>query len=140
MPRREREGFVWVPYIRSTRWDCLINGISVHDYILSGSFPMGLITEELVCEIELENSGEQFTGVFSAGHEIEFKMDFNNGSTTQFKGILEEIKSKHEGGFFKLSIKGSHFTSLMTDITVSEEFTNASIASIKQSLIDNYFT
>ena len=60
MPRRREKGAIWIPPDRNTKWTCSIAGTELHDFILSAKFPRGLIQEELVCEIELDNSGEDF--------------------------------------------------------------------------------
>ena len=140
LPRRIRRKFIPIPPNRTTKWTCTIAGIDISDFILAGSFPHGLISEELVCEIELDNSGEDFTDKFTARDTIQFKMDFADGSTIQFKGEIEEIKNKIESGFFKLGIKGAHFTAQLLDVLVTEEFTNSTITDIRTSLIENYLT
>ena len=138
MPRREEEEFVWIPYDRTTKWDCTIAGTSVKDYILSGKFPMGIISEELVCEIELDNSGEQFN--FSQGNIISFNLDLAAGTTKQFEGEIEEIKKDDKDGLFKLNIKGNHYTSQLLDVMVTEEYPNSAISTIRKNLIDKYLT
>ncbi|MAG76419.1 MAG: hypothetical protein CL811_06615 [Colwelliaceae bacterium] len=138
MPRRTRPGFIWIPPDRNTQWSCTIAGTDVRNFILSAKFPRGLITEELVCEIELLNSGEDFTGVFNFGDEIIFKMDFSGGNTVQFKGDLEEIKSKIDGVGFNLIIKGSHFTARLLDVNVTKSFSSASISTIRTTLISEF--
>ena len=138
MPRRRKESFLWIPPSRSTIWTCTIGGLDITNFIISGSFPHGLISEELVCEIELDNSGEDFTNTFKARDIIEFKMDFSDGSTVQFKGEVEEIKSAHEGGVFNLKIKGAHFTAQLLDIMVTAEFTNAAISTIRTTLVADF--
>ncbi len=140
MPRRKERAFVWIPPDRKTKWTCTIAGTDVSDYILSGKFPRGIISEELVCEIELDNSGEQYTNKFGARDTIIFKMDFVDGSTKQFEGEIEEIKRTDTDGLFKLSIKGAHYTSQLLDIMVTDEFTGAQISDIRKNLIDNYLT
>ena len=139
MPRR-REQFIWIPPSRSTKWTCTIAGTDVSDFILSGSLPHGLITEELICEIELDNSGEDFTNKFKARDVIEFKMDFSDGSTVQFKGEIEEVKKRISGGFFSLLIKGAHFTAQTLDVMVTKEFIGATISDIRKDLITNFAT
>ena len=108
--------------------------------MLSGTFPRGLISEEMVCEIELDNSGEDFTNRFRQGHIILFKMDFNDGSTEQFEGEVEEIRKQLQGGYFKLAIKGSHWTAKALNVTVTEDFVNATLSSIRTTLISTYLT
>lgn len=138
MARRTRRGFIAIPPKRNTIWSATIKGTDITNFILSAIFPHGLISEELVCEIELNNIGETLQGKFSARDVIEFKMDFSNGTTTQFKGEVEEVKSVLEGGFFKLRIKGAHFTSQFLDVLVTKEFTNAAISTIRTTLINDF--
>ncbi len=132
LPRRIRRKFIAIPPDRTTKWSATIKGIDITNFILSGSFPHGLITEELICEIELDNSGEDFTDKFSARDAIVFKMDFTDGTTIQFEGEVEEIKNRLEGGLFKLGIKGAHFTAQSLDVLVTEKFQGATISDIRK--------
>ena len=140
MPRRRQAQFIAIPPVRSTIWTCTIAGTDVTDFMLGGIFPHGLITEELIAEMEIDNSGENFTGKFKTQDAIIFKMDFADGSTTQFEGEVEEVKSSYEGGFFKLKIKGAHFTSQLTDVMVTKDFVDAQISVIRTSLISDNLT
>ncbi len=140
MPRRRKPGFIPIEPNRTTIWTCTIAGTDITDFILAGSFPHGLITEELICEIELDNSGEDFTGLFKARDIIQFKMDFLDGSTVQFEGEVEEVKARIEGGFFKLGIKGGHFTAQCLDVMVTAEFTAAQISDIKKTIIADHLS
>ena len=140
MPRRRKPQFIWIPPNRTTKWSVTIGSTDISDEILAATFPHGLITEELVCEIELDNSGEDFTDVFSARDIIEFKMDFADGSTTQFKGEVEEIKSSIENGFFKYKIKGAHFSAQFLDVIVTKEYVGSTISDIRKDLISNFAT
>ena len=138
MPRIRKKIFIPIEPNRLTKWTCTIAGTDISDFILSGNFPHGLISEELICEIELDNSGEDFTNAFSARDTIQFKMDFSDGSTVQFEGEVEEIKAKIEGGFFKLGIKGGHFTAQCLDVMVTTEFTGAQISTIRTTIISDH--
>jgi len=140
MARRRQRLFIPIPPDRTTIWKLTIAGIDVHDFILNASFPHGLISEELICEIELDNNGENFTGKFKARDIIQFSMDFTDGNSIQFKGEVEEVKSKLTGGSFNLGIKGAHFTSQLLDVMVSAEFTNAKISDIRTTIISDNLT
>jgi len=140
MPRRRKKLFIAVPPNRTTKWTCTIKSIDVTNFVLSGTFPHGLISEELICELSVDNSGKDFTDKFAARDIIEFKMDFSDGSTTQFKGEIEEIKSTLEGGLFTLQIKGAHFSAQLLDVTVNSEFSGAKISDIRKDLISDFLT
>lgn len=140
MPRRRKPGFIPIEPNRTTKWTCTIAGTDITDFILAGSFPHGLISEELICEIELDNSGEDFTNAFKARDTIQFKMDFATGSTIQFEGEVEEVKAKIEGGFFQLGIKGGHFTAQCLDVMVTAEFIGAQISVIRKTIIADHLS
>ena len=93
-PRRSEQVFAWFPPNRATIWSVTIDGEDVTNFVLDGKFPRGLLTEELVCEVLLDNSAEEFTDRFSQGNVIIFKMDFSTGTKIQFEGEVEEIKNK----------------------------------------------
>ncbi len=139
-PRRIKRRFIPIEPDRTTIWTASIAGTDITDFILSATFPHGLISEELICEIELDNSGEDFTNKFKARDTIQFKMDFSTGSTLQFEGEVEEIKAKLEGGFFKLAIKGGHFTAQLLDVMVTAEFIQAKISDIRTTIINDHLT
>jgi hypothetical protein len=101
---------------------------------------MGILGEDLGCEIEIENSGEQFSESFSAGDDIIFKMDFSDGSTNQFKGILEERTNVFKNGLITLKIRGSQLSGNLLDIMVTEEYSSAKISDIWKDLVDQYLT
>jgi len=132
--------FIPIEPNRTTIWTASIAGTDITDFILDGNFPHGLISEELICEIELDNSGEDFTNLFKARDTIQFKMDFATGSTVQFEGEVEEIKAKIEGGFFKYGIKGGHFTAQTLDVMVTAEFVQAQISDIRTTIIADHLT
>jgi len=141
MPRRVTPVYVWVPPDRSqTDWSVTINGTDVTDYILSGKFTRGLIGEDCNCEIELDNSGENYTTSFQIGQEIIFYMDFSGGTTSQWKGTINEIKKQINDTGFILKINGSHYTAGLVDVTVTEEYTNSTITDIWKDLVDTYLT
>src|SRR3990167_7392984 len=108
MARIELPQFIWIPPDRDTKWIIKIDGTDISDDILSATFTRGIIGEEVSCEIELENSGEAYTGRFSANNIIQFLFDFTGGTTIQWEGKLEEIKSKIGIGF-TYNLKGSHY-------------------------------
>jgi hypothetical protein len=137
MPRRRKEMFVWIPPARTTKWTVTIDNTDVSDYILSGSFTRGLIGEDSRCEIELDNSGENYTDFFDIGDDIVFKMDFSNGSTVQWQGKVEGIEDGLTN-LFKLKITGNHLTAELLDVTVTEEYANAKVSDILKDLINKY--
>jgi len=140
MARRIEKGFIWITPDRKYDWTVNINGVDIRDYILSAKFTRSLVGEEMGCDIELDNSGEQYTSMFDYGDTIVFKMDNGSATTIQWEGKLEEQKAKLNMDGFTLQIRGSHYTASLLDITVTEEFTNAGISTILTNLISDYLT
>ena len=136
MARIELPQFIWIPPDRDTKWIIKIDGTDISDDILSATFTRGIIGEEVSCEIELENSGEAYTGRFSANNIIQFLFDFTGGTTIQWEGKLEEIKSKIGIGF-TYNLKGSHYQADLLDVTVTAEFNNSNVSDILKNIIDN---
>ena len=107
---------------------------------MSGTFTRGLVGNDISCEINLQNSGEIYTGEFNPGDIIKFLMDFSDGSTVQWEGLLENLRNRVSGDGFTLNIKGSHYTSKTLDVNVTAEFNNSELSVILKSLIDNNLT
>lgn len=139
MSRLTLPNFIWIPKDKTTKWTVNLNGRDISDDILSASFTRSIIGEEMGFEIELENSGEAYTGEFQSGQVVQFLMDFSSGTTNQFEGKIEFIKKKIGAGY-TLNIKGSHYTADLLDVTVSEEFTSTNVSTILRNIISSYMT
>lgn len=138
--RKELPMFVWFPHDRiNENWRVLINGINVRDDIISAEFTRSIIGEESGFKIELENSGETYTGEFDIGHIVEFDYDLTDGTTAQFIGTIDHIKKKISDGF-TLQIVGSHYQNTLLDITITKEYSNLLVSDILKDLVDNNLT
>jgi hypothetical protein len=138
MPRRREPGFIWIPPARPTKWSIIIDGTNVSDTLFSGVFSRGIIGEDLGCEIELDNSNEQYTDFFTFGDVIQVKADFSDGSTIQWEGVLEEQQKKLNDNGFVLLIRGSHYTGKLLDVTVNKQFTSSEVSSVLTSIITEF--
>ena len=136
--RRELEAFLWIALQRSVNYTVKINELDVYEDIFSAKFSHGLIGEDMECEIDLDNNSETYTGLLSAGQVVEFLMDFGDGTTTQWKGIIDNIQNKIDSSGFVYKIKGSHYSASLLDITINEEFSSSTISSILTSIITSY--
>ena len=137
MARIELPMFIWFPYDRPTKWTIKIDGVDISDDIHSAVFTRGLIGEEMGCEIELENSGEAYTGRFTFRNIIQLLLDFSGGTSVQWEGRLEEIQKKRGTGFI-LNIKGSHYTGDLLDVTVIEELSSINVSTALTTIIPTY--
>ena len=139
MATRNVPMFIWIPPDRNTNWSLTINSIDVTNRVLSATkIPFGLIEEDLHCEIELDNSDKSLD--FSENDIIVFKMDYSDASTIQFEGEVESaINNFTQGeGIYKMKIIGSHYSSRLLDILVTKDYTDSTISSIKQDLINTF--
>ena len=92
------------------------------------------------CDIELIDARGTLNSSISIGDVIVFKMDNSSGTTVQWEGTVDEKKSKLNADGFTLQIIGSHYTSKLLDITVTEEFVGSTSSSILTSLVNGYLT
>ena len=99
-----------------------------------------MVGEELTCEIELNNNNEKFTNAFALGDDIFFDMDFVDGTTRQFRGVVEKLETKFGVFGNTLVVRGSHINSLLLDKTVIAEYTNTLISDILKDIIDDNLT
>lgn len=140
MPEIEIRQFFWIPIDRTTKYSIKIGTTDITDNVISSSFSMGLLGQELGCELVLDNNSEIYTNAFNAGDDIFLYLDFADGTTVQFKGILEKPRDQLNSNGFIINIKGSHLSSVTLDITVTAEFTNSEISAILKNIIDNNLT
>ena len=70
--RQELQQFLWIARDKSSLdWGITINGVDVSEDVLMAEFSYGLFGEDLYAKVELENSGEIYTGEFQFGHTSE---------------------------------------------------------------------
>jgi hypothetical protein len=138
MARRIVEGFIWIPPDRNVAFSLTINGVDVKPELISGSFPHGLIGEDLSCTVELFNNDSKFNGAFAYGDEIVFSMDFTGGSTVQFRGYVQSIKSSLGQYGFSMTVQGVHYSGRLNEVMVTEEYTNVSVSDIRKDIISKY--
>ena len=137
MPTRLERGFIWIPKDKNTNWSLTVNGLDIKNYLISAKLSFGLISEELNCEIEIDNSGEDFNTSFSEDDEIILTLDFSDGTTRQFAGVVNEIRDKLDNSY-SLIINGSHYTSYALDILVNKSYSSSGISTIRADLISTY--
>ncbi len=141
MARRIRKTFFWIPPDRNNGWSLTINGVDVSERVLPATrLSFGLLTEDLTCEIILENSDDSLNGLFSENDIIVFKHDYTDTSTIQFEGEVEDVDDDFSrlDGNFSLKILGSHYTTRAVDIMVTEEYSNSTISDIRKDLMGKY--
>ena len=140
MPRRRERAFIWVPIPKDTRYSIEIDGVDKRKDIISAEFTRAIIGFESPCRINIIDTDGTLAGTYIGGETIELKMDFSDGTTSQWKGKLERPKKK-SGDAYILELIGSHHQAELLDITVTEEYSGGTSAdTILKSLVDTYLT
>uniref|UniRef100_A0A6H1ZVV1 Tail protein n=1 Tax=viral metagenome TaxID=1070528 RepID=A0A6H1ZVV1_9ZZZZ len=140
MPRRQEQGFIWVPREKNTVYSIWIDSVDVTTEVISSEWTRALIGMEASCKLTLIDSDGTYADTYVGGEVVELKLDFDDGSRSQWKGKLERPKKKF-GSAYTLECIGSHYQSDLLDITVTESYdgTQTKDAVIKD-LVDKYLT
>lgn len=139
MPDINREFKIWLPSEWTPRIDIQVDGTSVLSDCTSAEFTGGIIGVETICKITLVDSEGDYAREYTGGETIEFFCDMVDGTTSIWKGTLEHPKRKF-GGAYTLELIGSDFQADLTDITVTEEYTNENCEDILRDIISKYLT
>jgi len=135
IPRREVRGFIWIPRDLTTAWDILIDGVSVKADVVDASFTHGIIGVESPCEVQLIDDGSR---TYTGGEVIELKIDFTDGTTSKWKGKLEQPKKSFSSAYM-LKLKGSHHQAELLDIMVNKSYSGTSTDdAVLKDLISTY--
>jgi len=92
-------------------------------------------------KFSLENTTAEFSDKFSGGETVQIYLDFADGDTKRFEGVLEKVENVLTDSGYTLRCEGSHLTGELLDITVTQSYTgNTTITNILKGLIDDYLT
>jgi len=120
-PTIKTPGFIWLPRTDDLQLDIKVNSRSVkYDYIRA-EFSRSLNPEIGEFVVDLVNAGGEFTGLFSLGQFVELYLDFVDGTTLRFKGVIDTINNRRED-FDVLELGGTHISSELLDINVTASF------------------
>lgn len=140
MPRRQETGFVWIPREKNTRYSIWIDGNDVTSDCVSSEFTSSLIGLDSTCKIQLIDTDGDYSGALVGGEVIELKLDFNDGSTSKWKGTLETTKNKLRDAYIFEAV-GSAFQTLLLDMTVTKSYSGDKTAdAILKEIIDEFLT
>ncbi len=138
MPQRRKQAFVWVPRAKNTRYSIEISGVDVTRDTISSEWTRSIIGLESQCKLTLIDSDGTYADTYVGGEIIELKLDFADGTRSQWKGTLDRPKKKFGAAYF-LEVIGSHFQSDLLDPTVTEEYLQTKTADdILKDLVDTY--
>lgn len=141
MPRKIRQGFVWIPRKFSWNYGVKIGSDTItRNDILDIKFnrvATGGIGEFALL---LDNNAETYTDEYTGGEAVEIYLDYKDGDTLQFKGIIEKSAKVHGDMGSQYEIKGRHVSSQAYNITVTKDYTNIELSVILKELISEYLT
>jgi len=141
---RKSRGYIWIPpanhpiyKIKITRHDGTVDDIT--DYLTEGDVTLGATEVIGDFSITFDNSNEDYTDVYSGGEIVEIFMDYNDGTTRIFKGIVDKVGyNKTEEGFMTVTLSGRHYAEKLLAITVTQQYTNTEASEILKDLFDKY--
>ncbi len=134
--------FHWVPREATSEFDLKIDSVSIKTKIWGAECTRALCPEIGYFKIILDNNNEEYSGVYSGGETVEFSMDFSDGTTLRFKGLIDKVFSKYDQGKgFTLELAGNHVSGGLLTLTVTESYSGDSTCDeILKDLGNTYLT
>lgn len=140
MPRRKTPGFIWIPREKNTKYSIEIDGVDVTTEVINSEWTRSIIGLECPCKLTLIDTEGKYAELYTGGEVIELFLDFGDGTTSQWKGKLDQPKRKFGDAYF-MELVGSHFQSDLLDITVTESYDGSKTAdTVYKELVDTYLT
>lgn len=140
MPQIRKRAFIWIPRKKTTAYSIEISGVDVTRNCISSEWTRAIVGLESQCKLTLVDASGTYADTYTGGEVIELKLDFSDGSTSQWKGKLDRPKRKF-GNAYTLEVIGSHYQSDLLNTMVTEEYTgNLSYDNVVKDLVDSYLT
>ncbi len=137
MPRRKDRGFIWIPRPKNTQYSIHVDGVDVTTEVVSSEWTSSIIGNNSLCKLRLIDTDGAYADSLTGGEVIELKLDFNDGTTSKWKGTLDFPKRKFGDAYF-LDLIGSDYQTDLLDLTVTASYDgNKTIDEILKELIDN---
>lgn len=142
MPTVTGSGFVWIPPYNHPEWKIKITrkGGTIDDIsedVYDAKVTMGATETIGDFSVEIGNSDETYTDLYSGGETVEIFLDYNDGSTRIFKGLVDKVGYIKEPEL-KVSLKGRHIAEKLLAITVTKQYANIETSVILTELFDTY--
>jgi hypothetical protein len=127
--------YVWIPPVDDGIYSFDINGTDITDRILSGEITDGVTNTIGNFSIQVDNSSEEYTDLWSGDEILTFKCDYDTtATTTRFKGIIEKVSYNNN----TIRITGRSITNKLMTITVTKSYSNQEVSSILNDLFTSY--
>jgi len=138
MPRKTQEIFIFIPKkYNLSRYKILIDGVDKRNEVISAEFSKAIAPDMGTFKLTLINNNNQFKNLGSV--DVELQHDFSDGTTTRFKGKIEEIKDDFGEEGHGLEVMGSHVAGELLDRSVIASYDGSlSADGVIKDLIDNF--
>ena len=91
-------------------------------------------------KLTLDNNAGTWRGLYTGGETIKIYYDWVDGTTKKWEGVVESVEDVFKDEYL-LELKGIHVSGECLDITVTEEYSGGTEASvILKAIIDKYLT
>lgn len=136
--QREKEGFIWIPKPKNTRYFIYIDGVDMTQECITSEWTKGLVGFDCGCKIRLIDTDGTWANKYIGGEIIILYLDFSDGSTKQWAGKL--TKPKRMAGYtYYLEIIGEHYQAALLDINVTKSCDGTlSSSDILKAIIDEF--
>jgi len=132
-------GFVWVPRPSYKIYtSVLINNVEMKSKVLDCTITRIVTDGAGSCELRIYNKDGQYTGTFSKKYIIKIYIDYVNGTTKVFEGLVRDIEYDLDP-YSVLVVKGYDYAGDALERVVNKVYTTATaISDIFKQLIATY--
>jgi len=118
----KQKGFIWLPRESPAIYDIKINSESIKTKIWSAEFTRAVCPEIGFFKIILDNNNAEYTDKFTHDTGVELFIDFVDGTTRRFYGLIDTLKNVYDDKGFTIEVAGNHISGELLNITVTESF------------------
>ncbi|MHA1827897.1 MAG: XkdQ/YqbQ family protein [Candidatus Heimdallarchaeaceae archaeon] len=141
MPRRRERGYVWVKRNEKSKLKIEIDGVDETSSVVEAGFTLAIIGEESNFKVRLDNNNAAYNDKYVNGETVDFYLDFSDGTTKRFRGIIEKRKKQFGSRGNVMILEGTNkYHAQLLDVTVTGEFSTYTGDAIYKSLIDDYMS
>jgi hypothetical protein len=137
---RVERGFIWIPITDPTIYSVKINSVDVTIDIIRAEFWKYILPDVGYFSIELINSNEEYTEVFSQNQDVELFIDYVDGTTRRFYGKVDTLNNDYKSDIgWILTIEGGHISKRVYDVLITKQYAgDKTIQTILTELIADY--
>jgi len=138
------EVIIWIPRTLSPEYklETVSNGITttVTDDLLYAECSLVVTNSIGEFTLLLDNNENTYNDFYVGGETVNIYVDYDNGTTKIFSGIIKNIKKKYDSEGNKIELTGGYISSELFNITVTKTYTDTAISTILTEIINEYLT